>query len=577
MLQVEVSSQRRSARERAPRVASVLSLLLAFSVGAAENVGAAPAETSAASGQLNAFIDDFTVPEDTGRPTDMSAASFARELQETRSNLARLRAIDRKGLSVDEQIDWEFAQSILRGHEIEQAQMQAWKRDPRDYMRFNDVARTVAQPGSPQDKAKQLLPILELVPTQLANAQRNIEVYIPRFQELSVFMAEGAVSIFDKDVRAFAATTGAGSQDILAANDAAIKALATFIAYLKNDLPKKPHGEWAIGKQTYDAALKDQYLLDYDSDKLYAFATQEFERTVHDLEQVAQRIDPKKTWQQLAVEIKNEYSPADKMIEVHQQWVDKAKQHVLSKHLIPIPWKERVQVVPRAEYMRKYSYYGNFSRARRPDTEGVLVGQWQINPFEDQWDEKTRKDYLVEHDYGVIIVTAPHETYMGHHIQSLYQMHNPRKLRRSNGISIFSEGWGLYNEQLMRETGFFPNDRIVLRQLQLRLWRNARVVWDVGIHTGKMTYEQAISLLSDRVGFLRWAAQLEVDASAKEPLYRIGYFMGMIEILRMRAEFHKAMGDKFTLSDFHERLLKVGNMPPSLMRKGLMATISGAK
>jgi uncharacterized protein (DUF885 family) len=567
MSQIESSS-----RSTPLRAAGVLILALAGSSGAHE-AQAAAADAAQPSKQLAAFIDEFAVPDDTGKLTDKSAASFARELQETRRNLARLRAIDQRGLSLDEQIDWQFAQSILRGHEVEQAQMQSWKRDPRDYMMFTDVARTVAQPGTPQEKAQQLLPILKLIPAQLGNAQRNLEVYIPRFQELSVFMAQGAVSIFEQDVRQFAATAGASSKEILTANDAAIAALGSFVAYLKNDLPKKPRGEWAIGKQTYDAALKDQYLLEYDSDKLYAFARQEFDRTVRDLEEVAKRIDPSKTWQQLAVEIKNEYPDPKREIEVHQEWVDKARQHVLAKHLIPIPWKERVEVVPRAEYLRKYSYYGNFSRARKPDANGVLVANWMINPFEEQWDAKAKQEYLVEHDYGVIIVTAPHETYMGHHIQGLYQLHNPRKLRRTNGISIFSEGWGLYNEQLMRETGFFPNDRIVLRQLQLRLWRNARVVWDVGIHTGKMSYEDAISLLSDRVGFLRWAAQLEVDASAKDPLYRIGYFMGMTEILRMRDEYKQRMGDKFSLSDFHERLLKVGNMPPSLMRKGLMATI----
>lgn len=573
MLEIEGSNPCQPARWRALRAAGALIAALLTGSGVATHAVAAQTGVSAASQQLAAFIDDFAVPEESSKLTDLSAESFAKELQETRRNLTRLRAIDQQGLSLDEQIDWQFAQSILRGHEIEQAQMQAWKRDPRDYMKFTDVARTVAQPGTAAEKAKQLLPILKLIPAQLANAQRNLEVYIPRFQELSVFMAQGAVSIFEKDVRTFAGTAGASSKEILAANDAAIVALKSFISYLKNDLPKKPRGEWAIGKQTYDAALKDQYLLEYDSDKLFAFAKQEFERTVGELEQVAKRIDPSKTWQQLAVEIKNEYPAPEKMIQVHQEWVDKAKQHVLAKHLVPIPWKERVEVVPRAAYLRKYSYYGNFSRARKPDANGVLVANWMINPFEDQWDEKTKREYLVEHDYGVIIVTAPHETYMGHHIQGLYQMHNPSKLRRANGISIFSEGWGLYNEQLMRETGFFPNDRIVLRQLQLRLWRNARVVWDVGIHTGKMSYEEAISLLSDRVGFQRWAAQLEVDASAKDPLYRIGYFMGMIEILRMREEFHQHMGDKFTLSDFHERLLKVGNMPPSLMRKGLMATI----
>ena len=573
MFEIDGSSRTTAVRWRAPRALGALTLVLVFCLGTAAQAGAAAAGASGASQQLAAFIDDFSVPEDTGRLTDMSAASFAQELTQTRSNLARLRAIDQKALTPDEQIDWQFAHSILRGHEIEQAQMQAWKRDARVYMKFTDVARTVAQPGTPQEKAAILLPILKLVPAQLNNAQRNLEVYIPRFQELSVFMAQGAVLIFEHDVRKFAGTAGASGKEILAANEAALAALKSFIAFLKTELPKKPRGEWAIGKQTYDAALKDQYLLEYDSDSLFAFAQQEFARTVRELEQVAKRIDPKKTWQQLAVEIKNEYPPADKMIEVHQEWVDKAAQHVRSKNLVPIPWKERVQVVPRAEYLRKYSYYGNFSRARKPDANGVLVAQWMINPFEDQWDEKTKREYLVEHDYGVIIVTAPHETYMGHHIQGLYQLHNPRKLRRNNGISIFSEGWGLYNEQLMRETGFFPNDRILLRQLQLRLWRNARVVWDVGIHTGKMSYEEAISLLSDRVGFLRWAAQLEVDASAKDPLYRIGYFMGMIEILRMRDEYRQRVGDKFTLSDFHEQLLKVGNMPPSLMRKALMAGI----
>jgi hypothetical protein len=259
------------------------------------------------------------------------------------------------------------------------------------------------------------------------------------------------------------------------------------------------------------------------------------------------------------------------MIAAHQEWVDKAKVHFLAKGLLAVPWKERADVVPRAKYLRKGSYYGNFSRARQANEDGVFVAQWMINPFEDQWDEQTKAEYLVEHDYGVIIVTAPHETYSGHHVQGLYQMHNPRKLRRTNGISIFSEGWGLYNEQLMRETGFYPNDRIVLRQLQLRLWRNARVVWDVGIHTGKMSYEEAIALLSGGVGFLRWAAQLEIDGSAESPVYKIGYFLGMYEILKMREEYKELAGDQFSLAGFHEDLLKVGNMPPALMRKGLMA------
>ena len=550
------------------------SLAAAIAVAASFSVESVCAQ-STASKQLQTFIDTYADDSKRSTRSSFSAQSFEEQLAKTRSSLAELRAIDVSGLDAEERIDWEFAQSILRGDEIEQS-LRSWKKDPRAYMQFNDVARTIGRPGDIEERADEVLELLNLIPQQMANAQRNLAVYLPRFQELSVFMATGAVAMLQRDVPDFARSvpTVAKREALVSSAAAAATAMKKFIAFLQTELPRHPGGDFAIGKDAYNAFLKDQYLLSYDVDSLYQFALREFDKTVSQLEAVARRIDPAKTWQQLAVEIKNDYPTPDKMIEAHQEWVDKARQHILANNLVPIPWKERAEVVPRAEYLRKYSYYGNFSRARAPDAQGVLVAQWMINPFEEQWDEKTKREYLVEHDYGVIIVTAPHETYAGHHIQGLYQMHNPRRLRRENGIPIFSEGWGLYNEQLMLETGFFPNDRIELRALQLRLWRNARVVWDVGIHTGKMSYEEAISLLSDKVGFLRWAAQLEVDASAKDPVYRIGYYLGMTEILKLREDFKERMGAKFTLSDFHERLLKVGNMPPALMRKGLMGTLT---
>ena len=176
----------------------------------------------------------------------------------------------------------------------------------------------------------------------------------------------------------------------------------------------------------------------------------------------------------------------------------------------------------------------------------------------------------MEHDWGVILVTAPHETYGGHHVQGVWQLHNPSRLRRAQGTSLFSEGWGLYNEQLFKETGFFPDPKIQLRQLQLRLWRNARVIYDVGMQTGRMTREEAIALMTDRVGFLKWAAESEVDSALDRPGYFIGYFMGMSEILKMREAWREARGPAFTLKDFHDHLLQVGSMPPALVREALM-------
>jgi len=522
---------------------------------------------------LAEFIEDFQPSAGRGRlrgEDEMSEASFKAQLSQTKDQLKKLRSIDTTQLTFDETIDWKFAQSILAGRELEQEKMQFWRKDPRLYMAFTGISDMINQPGEASEKIEPIRKRLEITPTQLSNAKNLLTVYVPRFQELGLFMAENGFALFDQELKDFISSAGNDGKQLEDPAKRVREALNDFINFLKNELPNRTPGDFAIGLETYNQMLKTQYLLDYDADALYQYGMYEFNKTVAELQVVADAIDPKKTWQQLVAEIKNEYPEPGKMIEAHQEWVDKSAEHIRSKNLIPIPWKERVNVVPRTAYLRKTSYYGNFSIAKGKDKDSVYTSEWMINPFEDQWDAKRKQEYLVEHDWGVIIVTAPHETYAGHHVQGLYQMHNPRPLRKNNGISIFSEGWGLYNEQLMQETGFFPNERIHLRQLQLRLWRNARVIYDVGMHTGKLSYEDAIKLMTDNVGFLRWAAQLEVDASSASPGYFIGYYTGMMLIIEMRDAYKAKMGDKYNIRDFHEKLLKIGNMPPSLMREALL-------
>ena len=515
------------------------------------------------------FIENFDPFDQTDDINDLSERSFSEELAYTREMLAKLTAIDTTDLAFADKIDWRFAHSILRGNEIKQSQHRAWKRDPRIYMHFRSLGNLIEGPGDLDPKIEKLKERLSLVPEQLQNAQDQLSEYVPRFQELALFMAENSKRLFDRDLVDFASNTEQ-KDALMPLIEKSQKALDGYIEYLDEVLPTLPEAPFAMGTSTYNQMLQEAFLLEYTDETLWEFGQAKFNETVAELEALAGEIDPTKTWQQLASEIKSDYPEPHHVIAAHQLWVDSSKAHILNNKLIPIPWDEKVDVVPRAEYLRKTSYYGNFSRARKKDEDGIFTAQWMINPFEDQWDDRTKQEYLVEHDWGVIIVTAPHEAYGGHHVQSLYQMHNPRKIRRENGLSMFSEGWGLYNEQLMSETGFFPNKEIHLRQLQLRLWRNARVVYDVGMHTGKMSYEEAVSMMTDKVGFLRWAAQLEIDSAARSPGYFIGYFMGMSEILKMRELYRQKMGDDFTLSDFHERLLKIGNMPPKLMEESLL-------
>ena len=526
--------------------------------------------------KFSLFVENFNNKENnySNSLNRLNEKNILDELNQVKKELNNLRSINIDSLSNDNIIDYKFIESILVGKEIQYEFIKSWEKDPRDYMNFRQISTNINGPKSCEEKIKFLLEYLPIVKNDLKLAPNQIIYYVPRFQELGLFMAENSKSIFKDEINSFLNQTCVSSlvkekEKITSLTKEINIEVEHFIDFLKNNLPKLEKSTFSIGKEAYNIMLKKEFLLDYNDETLWEYGWKEFNNTIKKMDVLAKEIDPNKTTKELLIEIKNEYPEPDKMIEAHQYWVDKSGEHIKSNNLIPIPWKERVQVVPREEYLRKTSYYGNFSRTKGVDNEGFFTSKWKINPFEDRWDQKTKDEYLVEHDWGVIIVTAPHETYAGHHIQGLYQMHNPRELRRNNGLSLFSEGWGLYNEQLMLETGFYPNKKIELRQLQLRLWRNARVIYDVGMHTGKLSYEEAIKLMTDKVGFLRWAAQLEIDSSSSRPGYFIGYFIGMTEILKMREDYKKIKGDQFNISEFHERLLKIGNMPPSLMKEAL--------
>jgi uncharacterized protein (DUF885 family) len=530
---------------------------------------AAPADSSVA---FAAFLEEFTKPAPHEELPDLSADAFSRRRKTNRQQLDRLRVIDRNALNKDDNLNYRFVESILAGNELEHARM-TWKNDPRVYLQFSTMSGLMDNPDATDADAAKVLKLLQSIPRQLADGKTNLDAYVPRFRELALFTAKGGVTILQESVPPFAARHAAASAAILAANEQALKAMAGFRKFVEDDLPNKPVGNFVMGKAAYERLLKEQYLLPYDSEYLFKYGREQFDLTVAELKKIAARIDPSKDdWKEVAKDVKKDTPEPLKMIEVHQEWVNKARAHVLEKKLVPIPWKERVDVVVRPAYLRKNSYYGSFEWAKAPDKDGVWVGHMSLNPYQPEWDDETKRQYMAEHDWGTVIVTAPHETYGGHHVQGIYQANNRYKLRRNFGTPIFFEGWGFYNETLAGETGFFPTDQIRFRQLQLQLWRVARVIWDVGLNTGRMTYDECVTLLSDGVGFLRWAAELEVDGSATTPGYRIGYFMGASEIMRMREEVKALRGADFTLSDFHERLLKVGNMPPSLMREGLLAS-----
>ncbi len=155
-----------------------------------------------------------------------------------------------------------------------------------------------------------------------------------------------------------------------------------------------------------------------------------------------------------------------------------------------------------------------------------------------------------------------HEAVPGHHFQMACQneMTDLPRFRRDwvfGFISAHGEGWALYAEQLAAESGWYENDvKGRLGQLDAELFRARRLVVDTGIHSQRWTRQQAIDY---------GIKPSEVERYVVWPGQACSYKIGMLKILELRERARKALGDKFSLKEFHNAVLRSGTVPLSVL------------
>ncbi|MFM7329601.1 MAG: hypothetical protein ACKO3B_12795, partial [Bacteroidota bacterium] len=207
-----------------------------------------PKDPAAELAKLNAVTEKLSPSraDATGPAADsMSTRSFTKELEDTRALMAELNQIDTSALSGDDLIDWKFARSILAGREIEQGGILPWKRDPRLYMTFTGLSTVMESPASAADKASKIEQALRMSVIQMANGRNQLETFVPRFQELGLFMAENSRVLLGEEVPAYIRANSLQQLDPLVKEAAA--ELERYINFLRDELPKKQKGEFAIG------------------------------------------------------------------------------------------------------------------------------------------------------------------------------------------------------------------------------------------------------------------------------------------------------------------------------------------
>jgi uncharacterized protein (DUF885 family) len=168
-------------------------------------------------------------------------------------------------------------------------------------------------------------------------------------------------------------------------------------------------------------------------------------------------------------------------------------------------------------------------------------------------------------------VVAFHEAVPGHHLQlsRLQLLTGLPALQRQRSLSVFSEGWGLYAEQLAEETGLFADERGLLGAVSTSLMRAARLVVDTGLHAFGWSRERALEYLAGHVPMPREFLAAEVDRYVVMPGQALAYLTGQLEILRIREEARARLGPAFSLPAFHAAVLDHGSLPMPVLARSI--------
>jgi uncharacterized protein (DUF885 family) len=338
---------------------------------------------------------------------------------------------------------------------------------------------------------------------------------------------------------------------------AAKAAYQGYVKFLKEELLPRSDGPFAIGREAYEFHLRTDHFLPYDADFLLAIGLDEFQNTLKMLEGIA------KDWPAVLEKMLKDHPKAGELVEVYRRECAKARQYMIEKKLVGIPEWEKLEVVETPAFQQSSIPYAAYSRPGPLD--GARVGHFYVTPVPKDATPEQAEEVLAGHNVYDIPGTVWHEAYPGHHLQFVYAKDIRSKVRKLNDSPLLSEGWGLYCEELAHETGYFKDPRERLMQLNWRLQRAARVILDVSIHTGAMTYGDAVAFLVEKVRMNRIQAERSVNGYTQSPTYFPMYLVGMLEIARIREKLRGRLGPRFSLREFHERFLAFGNVPPGLI------------
>jgi uncharacterized protein (DUF885 family) len=215
-------------------------------------------------------------------------------------------------------------------------------------------------------------------------------------------------------------------------------------------------------------------------------------------------------------------------------------------------------VVKRVEAFREQSAGKAFYQS--PSKDGSRPGTSYANLF----DMRSMPTYQME-------ALAYHEGIPGHHMQRAIaqELEGIPEFQKYVSFTAYTEGWGLYTEELGKDMGFYSDPYSDFGRLAMELWRACRLVVDTGIHEMQWSREKATKYLIDNTPNPEADSVKAIERYIAMPGQATAYMIGKLKIMQLRDKAKAELGDKFDYRGFHDSILKDGPVPLTLLEENI--------
>ncbi len=571
----------------------VLIMLIAPLLPAQNTMNSAPDSTNPANAEWNKLVDAFFDQYFKFNPTQGTASGFHQydsQLEDysrksvdaqvafAKSFLARLANFDSKQLSTEERQDYELVASNVKSTLLALESIRGWEKNPDQYSSgltqsaFTIMSRKFAPP---EQRLRSLIQRENQMPAALAAGKTNLKNPPHIYTEIAIQQLPGNISFFQHDVpEAFKDVKDA---ELLAqfksSNDAVIAALRDYENFLKKNVLSVSKGDFRIGTENYQKKLLYDEMVDIPIDRLLQIGYDDLHRNQEWFKKVAAQIDPKKTTKQIQDELDADHPQPDKLLQTFRDDLTGIKQYLIDKHIVtvPSPILPIVQETPPFARALTFASMDTPGPYEKVETEAFF----NVTLPEPDWSNEKVESFMGQFNRSTMISVAVHEVYPGHYVQFLWVPSAPSKVRKLLGCGSNAEGWAHYSEQMMLDEGYGNGDPMLrLGQLQDALLRDARYIVGISMHTGRMSFGEAVQFFQKEGYQTATVAEVETKRGTSDPTYLV-YTLGKLEIMKLRADYKQKMGAKFSLQDFHDTFLKQGFPPIKIVRESMLGEGAG--